>query len=71
MTASDYPIIELAYEQRATWGECPVCKAPHGKACSRDIGIPMGLNVNGEIPEGSCHWGRLTRAPFRVRMVPA
>lgn len=52
------PVREATYEERATWGECPVCHAPDGQWCS---------------PEGTqrVHLGRLMNAPLYVRLVPA
>jgi hypothetical protein len=60
---------ELTYQERATWGECPVCHAKHGEWCNGAYGIALGRNVNGELPEQGAHLGRLQRAPKRVRMV--
>lgn len=61
---------ELSYEERATWGDCPVCKATHGQKCSPDVGIPLGHTVDGSPPNDGVHLGRLQRAPKAVRLVP-
>jgi len=64
---------ETTFEERATWGECPVCKAPHGDWCRAEIGVQLGRRVDGrhmETGEG-VHLARLQRAPMRVRLVPA
>lgn len=65
----DKSIRELTYDERATWGTCPVCAAEHGKFCNSSIGIPLGRNVNGDIPERGVHLVRLQNAPFRVKTV--
>lgn len=65
------PPRELTYEQRATWGECPVCHALHGQPCDSSVGIPLGFTVSGTRPTEGAHLGRLQRAPMRVREVPA
>lgn len=61
---------ELTYEERATWGECPVCGAPHGEFCNPDIGFPVGRGLDGFPIPGGTHIGRLRRAPRRVKEVP-
>lgn len=63
-------IKELTQEERFTWGECPVCSVKHGERCNGDVGIALGRNIHGEIPEGGVHLGRLERAPFRVELRP-
>lgn len=65
------PERELTYHERAVWGTCSVCGAPHGKACNPDVGIPLGRNVLGESPREGAHLARLNNAPLRVREVPA
>ena len=60
---------ELTYDERATWGECPVCHAKQGEWCDGAYGIALGRTANGELPEHGVHLGRLQRAPKRVRMV--
>lgn len=60
---------ELTYDQRATWGECPICKASDGQWCDSNKGIPLGFTASGELPPSGVHLGRLYRAPFRVREV--
>lgn len=60
---------ELTFEERAKWGKCPVCAAEQGESCNRKIGIPLGVNVHGEVLEGGAHLGRLQRAPKRVQLV--
>lgn len=64
------PIRELSYDERATWGECPVCKAKHGEWCNGLVGVSLGRNVNGDIPEHGVHLGRLQEAPLKVAEVP-
>ena len=62
---------DLSFNERATWGECPVCHAPHGRNCDPSVGIPLGLNARGEPAHGGAHLGRLNNAPFRVKLVRA
>jgi hypothetical protein len=62
---------ELTYEERATWGECPTCGVSHGEKCLQELGIELGRNVDGKRPNDGVHLGRLQRAPFCVRIVPA
>ena len=62
---------ETTYEERATWGECPICKAKHGEWCHADVGFQFGVKVNGErmkTGEGA-HLSRLQKAPMRVKLV--
>ena len=69
---TDGPIRELSYEDRATWGECPVCSAPHGEWCHSEIGLQLGVKVGGgrlQTGEGA-HLARLQNAPRKVREVP-
>lgn len=56
----------LTYNERATYGECPVCSAKHGERCDPNVGVPWGMNA----PENGVHLGRLSSAPTRVREVP-
>ena len=67
------PIRELSFDDRARWGECPVCHAPHGTFCYADVGIQLGQRVDGRpMKDGEgAHLGRLQNAPHRVREVPA
>lgn len=67
----DSPVRETTYEERATWGTCPVCAAEHGMRCDSNVGIALGRNVNGDAPTEGAHLGRLQRAPMRVRLVAA
>lgn len=64
-------IRDATYEERSTWGECPVCKAPHGQRCDPNVGFSLGVNINGERPSEGAHLGRLQRAPARVQLVAA
>lgn len=66
-------IRETTFEERATWGECPVCNAPDGQWCSSAIGIQLGQSVSGNrLKDGDgVHLARLQRAPMRVQLVPA
>lgn len=44
---------ELTYQERATWGQCPICQAEPGVACT-DAAFNQKQGV---------HLGRLIRAP--------
>jgi hypothetical protein len=61
---------ELTFDERATWGECPVCNARDGVPCNGFVGIALGRNVNGDPAPGGVHLGRLTRAPRAIQIVP-
>ncbi len=63
-------IKELSQEERFTWGKCPVCQAEHGKKCHPEVGICLGRNVNGDLPDSGAHLARLNNAPFKVKLVP-
>ena len=61
-------IHELFYEERAVWGECPVCHAKPGQKCYPTCFF-LGLTVGGLPPEDGAHLGRLQRAPFKIEIV--
>jgi hypothetical protein len=58
---------DLTYEERATWGECPVCHAKDGEWCNGIVGLSYATGVP---VEHGVHLGRLRAAPFRIRIVP-
>lgn len=63
----------LTFDERIRWGSCPVCGVQDGQYCHGDVGVPMGLKVDGsrlKTGEG-VHLGRLQSAPLHVREVPA
>ena len=60
---------ETTYEQRATWGECPVCHAQHGEPCDGNIGFALGTTASGERPIDGAHLGRLQNAPKFLTMI--
>lgn len=64
---------DLPFEDRARWGVCPVCKAPDGEYCHADVGMQLGVRVDGRrMKDGDgAHMARLQQAPRRVREVPA
>lgn len=61
---------DTTYAERATWGECPVCKAQHGEPCNPDIGFSVGLTSAGLPPRDGAHLGRLQHAPRRIELRP-
>lgn len=61
---------DLIYDERATWGECPACKAPHGKPCDPYVGFSLGMTIDGGRPMEGAHMGRLQAAPFAVELRP-
>ena len=61
------PVRELTTEERFVWGDCSVCKAPHGQPCHAEVGIQLGTRL--ETGEG-VHLARLQGAPLKVREVP-
>ena len=62
-------IKELNWDERATWGECPICHAPNGEYCYSEVGIPIGRNANGQPPERGVHLGRLQKAPTKIKVI--
>lgn len=48
-------LVDLTAEEKVTWGECPVCNAPHGERCRQEQGLPPGT-----------HLERLRNAPNRI-----
>lgn len=63
----------LTYEERATWGKCPVCQAEDGEWCHAEIGLQLGQKVGGgrmQTGEGA-HLARLQNAPVEVKLVAA
>ena len=66
---SESAVRELTYEERATWGKCPVCSAPHGEFCNGHVGLSLGRNVNGEIPAGGVHLARIQSAPIKAKLI--
>jgi hypothetical protein len=59
-----YVRTKLTYEQRATFGWCPVCQAKPDQWCDPTRGIILGWTVDGRLPPSGVHLGRLQRAPF-------
>lgn len=64
---------ETTYEERATWGTCPICKAEHGEYCHAEVGMQLGSPAGGgKMKTGDgAHLARISKAPLRVRLVPA
>ncbi len=67
------PVRELTTDERFKWGTCPVCEATHGEYCRADVGLQLGVRVDGRrMRDGEgAHLARLNKAPFNVREVPA
>ncbi len=51
---------QLKYEERATWGQCPVCSAAHGEMCRPDT---PDTPTDTQIGIGA-HMARLVNAPI-------
>lgn len=64
-------IKELTFDERSTWGECPVCHAKDGEKCNPDVGFFAALTLAGTPPSPGSHLGRLQNAPRRVRITAA
>lgn len=62
---------DLTFEEKSTWGECPVCKAEHGAPCHPEVGIQLGHRVDGRPMQrgDGAHLARLNAAPKAVRLV--
>ena len=62
---------ETTFEERATWGTCPTCKAGPGEWCYADAGIQLGTPAGGgRMKDGDgAHLGRLQNAPRRIKLV--
>jgi hypothetical protein len=67
------PIRETTIEERMTWGECPVCHAPHGEWCHSSVGLQLGSKGDGtRMKDGEgVHIRRLSSAPMKVQLVAA
>ena len=63
-------IHKLSFEERAVWGDCPVCAAKDGEKCNPNAGLLATLIVAGETIYPGAHPARLDRAPKTVRIVP-
>ena len=54
---------QLKYEERATWGQCPVCGAAHGEMCRLGTSdTPAEMPADTPIHIGA-HLARLFNAP--------
>lgn len=64
---------ELTFDERAVWGECPVCHAPDLTPCFADVGVQLGTHPDGSrMKDGEgAHLGRLQAAPKRTKVVAA
>lgn len=59
---------DLTWNQRIVWGRCPVCSAAPGERCHANVGLTLGVGVDGGPPVDGVHLGRLNAAPARVRI---
>ena len=57
---------DLTFDERATWGECPVCHASHGEYCHAEFGTHLGSQL--KTGEGA-HLGRLQSAPSKIKII--
>lgn len=64
---------ELTLDEQMRWGECPVCEAADGEPCRANVGLQVGVRLDGRrMRDGEgVHLRRLQWAPQRVREVPA
>lgn len=71
-TPSYAPPVErdLTWDERRSWGTCPVCEALHGSPCHPEVGLRLGVTVDGRPPADGVHLGRLQAAPQRIRLTP-
>jgi hypothetical protein len=56
-------IKQLTYEERATWGTCPVCEAQHGKQCEAAPADIDYFQFDGAFSGFGAHAARLYNAP--------
>ena len=59
------------YDERATWGTCPVCQAAPGEWCHAEVGLQLGTPAGGgKMQTGSgAHLARLQPAPDHIKLV--
>lgn len=55
-------LTSLTYEERSTWGECPICGAKAGVPCTPDT----PANAPAEFTDTGAHVARLVNAPFSI-----
>jgi hypothetical protein len=62
----------LSWEERIRYGTCPVCEAPDGEPCRADVGLQLGVRVDGRrMRDGEgVHLARIQKSPLRVKEVP-
>lgn len=62
---------ELSADERMKWGDCPACGAPDGEYCRADVGMQLGVRVDGQrMRDGDgAHLARWQKAPLRVKEV--
>jgi len=62
---------ELTFDERARWGECPICKAQPGEYCFATVGLQLGTRADGNrMQDGDgVHMARLQKAPSKVKLV--
>lgn len=66
MTTPFRPIQIMSYEDRARWGVCPSCAAPHGVFCFPPANAYVAADQRTIV---KAHLGRLQAAPERVALV--
>lgn len=52
------------FEERATWGNCPVCGAKSGQRC-----LTKNATIVAENKDNWAHFERIDKAPTSVRLV--
>lgn len=62
-------IRELSFEERARWGECPVCHVKDGQACNWTIEGELSLYYP-YTTGPNAHYARVHNAPREVKEVP-
>jgi hypothetical protein len=64
---------EATFEERATWGTCPICQAQPGEWCHADSGLQLGSPAGGgRMQDGDgAHLARLQNAPARIKLISA
>lgn len=65
------PSRSATWEERRTWGTCPICSAPPGSPCNPSVGLLLGHPATEAELDAGVHLLRLQAAPHFVQLVRA